>query len=353
MSFGDIFSYNFVVYHLISVGIFAMLALSLNLINGYAGMFSLGHQAFWAVGAYGAGAVIVHFPFQAPGVVVFGSSLLAGIGLAALAGFVIGVPCLRLRGDYLAIATLGFAEIVRILLNNFDWVGGSRGLAIPRVLIEKTPATEVWFYLFFLVFTVAMTGLTVLVCRNLIHSSHGRAIVSIREDEVASELIGVNVTYYKVVAFLIGAAFAGLAGAIHANFFGIISPKDFGIMPGILILLMVVLGGMGSMSGTLLATVILYFVQQILKLKLFGLPSTIASAIGWPPLMRLADTMETLAVDRWQVFFAILLILLMISAPQGFFGKREIWDTAAYKKLAGLFRSGGRGSGSAAGEGKT
>jgi branched-chain amino acid transport system permease protein len=341
MSIGDILSFNFLAHHLVFIGIFLILALSLNLINGYAGMFSLGHQGFWAVGAYAAGALIVHMPGSLPGPLLFMLSIGAAMLCATLAGLVIGVPCLRLRGDYLAIATLGFAEIIRIVLTNLEWVGASRGLHIPYQVIVRSPDTQTDFYVFWIVFTYAMVLVTFVMCRNLIHSSHGRAIVSLREDEVASQLLGVNITRYKVLTFLLGSAFAGLAGAIHANFFGFISPKDFQIMQGILILLMVVLGGLGSMTGTVLATFILYSVQQILKLRLLGLPTSLASASGSDALMGLARALETLAVDRWQLIFAVMLMILMIAAPQGLFGKKELWDTAIYRRLfAGRWRRG-------------
>jgi branched-chain amino acid transport system permease protein len=333
MSLTDLFNFQFIAPHLVWIGIYLILALSLNLINGYAGMFSLGHQGFWAVGAYAAGALIVHTPIELPGPVLFGLSLVCGVLLATLSGLIIGVPCLRLRGDYLAIATLGFAEIIRILLNNFEWVDASRGLEIPYQVVVRSPETVTSFYVFHLLFTWAMVALTFVVCRNLIHSSHGRAVLSLREDEVAAQLIGVNITRYKVLTFLLGSALAGLAGAVHANFTGLIAPRDFTIISGILILLMVVLGGMGSMSGTVLATFVLYGVQQLFKLELLDIPTRIASAFGWDWLLGLAEGLELVARERWQVFFAVLLIVLMISLPQGFLGKKEIWETALWRRF--------------------
>ena len=335
MNFSDLFNLQFLAPHLVWIGIYLILALSLNLINGYAGMFSLGHQGFWAVGAYAAGALIVHTPFALPGPVLFALSLVAGVLLATLGGLIIGVPCLRLRGDYLAIATLGFAEIIRILLNNFEWVEASRGMDIPYQIIVRSPETMTSFYTFHLVFTWAMVLVTFIVIRNLIHSSHGRAIISLREDEVASQLIGVNITRYKVLAFLVGAGFAGLAGAIHANFTGLIAPRDFTIIGGIMILLMVVLGGMGSMTGTVVATFILYSVQQLFKLELLNIPTKLAAVTGIQFLQDFAAGVEALARERWQICFAVLLMILMISIPQGFFGKKEIWETKLWRRLFG------------------
>lgn len=309
-----------------------ILALSLNLINGCGGMFSLGHQGFWAVGAYGAAALIVKLPYELPGAVMFALSLLVGAVCATIAGLVIGVPCLRLRGDYLAVATLGFAEIIRNLLIKLDWLGASRGQRIsPQVLDPQDTTAYQWFYLAVTWFFVAVT---VWICRNLIHSSHGRAILAIREDEVAAELLGVNVTRYKLLVFLLGSMLAGLAGALHANFELYIAPPMFAMLPGIMILLMVVLGGTGSMSGTAIAVVILYTLQQVLKLGLFGLPSSAAESIGWGPLEDLARSFESLARDRWQVMFAVLLVIVMIAMPQGIFGKRELWQTDWFRRLA-------------------
>jgi len=315
------------------IGLYLILALSLNLINGCAGMFSLGHQGFWAVGAYGAAALVVKLPFELPGPVMFALSLIVGAICATLAGLIIGVPCLRLRGDYLAVATLGFAEIIRNLLIKFDWLGASRGQRIPpQVLDPQDTAPYHWFYLAVTWFFVLVT---VWICRNVIHSSHGRAILAIREDEVAAELLGVNVTRYKLLVFLLGSMLAGLAGALHANFELYIAPPMFTMLPGIMILLMVVLGGTGSMSGTAIAVVVLYSLQQILKLSLFGLPTSAASAIGWPPLEALAKSFELLARERWQAMFAVLLVIVMISMPQGIFGKRELWQTERFRRWAG------------------
>lgn len=314
------------------IGIYLILALSLNLINGCAGMFSLGHQGFWAVGAYGAAALVVKSPIELPGPVLFALSLAVGALCATIAGFVIGVPCLRLRGDYLAVATLGFAEIIRNLLIKLDWLGASRGQRVPPQVLDPQNAAS--YHLFYLAVTWLFVAVTVWICRNLIHSSHGRAILAIREDEVAAELMGVNVTRYKLLVFLLGSMLAGLAGALHANFEMYIAPPMFAMLPGIMILLMVVLGGTGSMSGTAIAVFILYTLQQVLKLGVFGLPSAAAEVIGWTPIESLARSFELLARERWQVMFAILLVVVMIAMPQGIFGKRELWQMEWFRRLA-------------------
>jgi len=194
--------------NLSSLCINIMLAVSLNLINGFTGQLSLGHAGFMAVGAY-ASVVMTNIMNQ-PFIVGIAVACLT----AALAGFIIGVPTLRLKGDYLAIATLGFGEIIRVVLQNIDYVGG------PAGILGITQLTT-WPWLF------GATVLTVLVIVNLINSSYGRAIISVREDEIASELMGINTTRYKVLAFVIGAMFAGLAGAMYAHYFYIIKPSFF------------------------------------------------------------------------------------------------------------------------------
>jgi branched-chain amino acid transport system permease protein len=336
IEFADVLNFNFIASNLVFIGIFLVLTLSLNLINGCAGMFSLGHQGFWAVGAYAAGAVIVHGADVLPGGVLFALSLLAGVVIAGLAGLVVGIPCLRLRGDYLAIATLGFAEITRVLLNNIEWLGGSRGLRVPAVVIAKTPDTAGAYYAFYLALAWSAALLTLVFCRNLLRSRDGRAVLSLREDEVAAEQSGVPLARYKILTFVSGACFAGLAGGIYASFFGVLSPKDFGVMSGIMLLLMVVVGGSGSLSGTVLATMLLYVAQQLFKLRFLGLPSALAESLGGPSWVGVARTFEEVGAEHWQLFFAVLLVALMIAAPHGLLGKGELRDTRWYRRLASL-----------------
>jgi len=186
--------------NLASMSINIILAVSLNLINGFTGQLSLGHAGFMAVGAYVS--VILTNMLDMP----FIAGIIAGCLAAGVAGFLIGVPTLRLKGDYLAIATLGFGEIIRVVLQNIDAVGGPAGiLGITKM------TTWPWLY--------AAVIVTILVIVNLMNSSYGRAIISVREDEIASELMGINTTRYKVLAFVIGAMFAGLAGALYAHVF--------------------------------------------------------------------------------------------------------------------------------------
>jgi branched-chain amino acid transport system permease protein len=202
---------------------------------------------------------------------------------AGLAGFIIGVPTLRLKGDYLAIATLAFGEIIRVVLQNINYVNGPAG-------IMGIPKLTTWPWLF------GTTVLTVLVIVNLINSSYGRAIISIREDETASELMGINTTKYKILAFVIGAMFAGLAGAMYAHYFYIIKPETFNFLKSFDILIMVVLGGLGSTTGAIIAAVFV---------------TALTAALQSFPAIRM-------------ILYALILIIVMIYRPQGLMGNKEL-----------------------------
>jgi branched-chain amino acid transport system permease protein len=287
----------FVLDHAVHLSILIILALSLNLINGFTGMFSLGHHGFFAVGAYAA-AAFVAFTLPAAagaglGVVWFALSVLVGVSAAALFGFVVGVPCLRLKGDYLAIATLGFGEIVRIVVQNTEAVGGARGMEIDYLLVTRSVDTQLLYVGLYLGLAVAGVALTALVIRNLLRSTHGRALIAIREDEIAAELLGVNLTRYKVLAFVLGAGLAGLGGALYANYMTQIEPREFNLLKG-------------------MATALLYVLDKVV-LNLM------------PP-----------AIQDWrEVMFALMLVVLMIGRPQGLLGSREINDTALWRRLLG------------------
>lgn len=301
------FSWLWLAEVLVAVMLYATLAASLNLVTGYAGMFSLGHHGFFAVGAYAAGWFATRFPGVAAGSASAWAVFLASAAFAAVAaagaGLLVGIPCLRLRGDYLAIATLAFGEIVRIVIQNTPALGGSEELYVPRLLARPEGLEAVGAYRnLFLAIGVVLLTITLVVLRNLVRSAHGRAIVSLREDEIASDLLGVRTTTYKVGAFALGATFAGLAGWYYAHFNGSIAPQNFDLQIGIKILLIVVLGGFGSLSGTVLAAFVLIGLERLLLTGIFG---------------------ETL--KQWmQVEYAIVLILLMLLRPNGIFGSREL-----------------------------
>lgn len=281
---GFIDSYIFL--NIVLIGINIILAVSLNLITGFTGQFSLGHAAFMSIGAYTSGILTAKLglPFW---VGILGAAL-----LAAVAGIIIGIPTLRLKGDYLAIATLGFGEIVKIIGLNTDYIGGATGL-------NDIPRYTTWTWLYFCVVV------TVLLIGNFIKSYKGRACISIGEDEIAAEAMGVNTTYYKVLAFTLGSFFAGIAGALYANYFYFIKPDSFGFMKSIDILVIVVFGGMASIKGSILGAVLL----SLISLFLQGIP------------------------ELRMVVYAVILFLIMVYRPQGIIGKGEF---KLFKKRGGL-----------------
>jgi branched-chain amino acid transport system permease protein len=271
-------------------GINAVLAVSLNLVNGITGQFSLGHAGFMAIGAYTSACISVDVCHGLHPALAFPLALSCGAALAGLAGYLVGLPSLRLRGDYLAIVTLGFGEIIRVIILNLDFLGGARGfIGIPP------EANAFWICL---VLLLCMAG-----CYRLMQSTHGRAWLAIREDEVAAEAMGVDTTRYKVLAFSISAAAAGAAGALFAHLQSFINPGSFDFMKSVDIVIMVVLGGMGSMSGSVLAALALTLLPELLR-----------------PLAQLTG------VDLRMVIYSLALILIMIWRPSGLMGRREIWQ---------------------------
>jgi branched-chain amino acid transport system permease protein len=277
----------FYINTLMFIGINIMLATSLHLIIGITGQFSIGHAGFLAVGAYAS--AVMTMKLELPFII----AVLTGGVIAAVAGMVIGIPSLRLKGDYLAIATLGFGEIVRIVLLNIEYVGGASGMQVSHL--------TTWPWVF------ACVMITVLVIRNFTNSTHGRACISVREDETAADAMGINTTYYKVAAFVIGAFFAGIAGSLYAHNFYIIQPSNFGFLKSFDILIFVVLGGLGSLSGSVLAAILLTIVTTFLQ-----------------------DYPETR-----MIIYSLVLILMMIFRPQGLMGTKEITSLFKHKKTKG------------------
>jgi branched-chain amino acid transport system permease protein len=263
--------------NIILIGINIILAVSLNLINGFTGQFSIGHAGFMAVGAYVSAVLTVKM--QLP----FLAAILGGAMAAGVLGFAIGLPTLRLNGDYLAIATLGLGEIIRICILNIQYVGGASGfMGIPRY----TDFTWVFAFVVFTVYAI----------KNFVNSTHGRACISIRENEIAAEAMGVDTTKYKVLAFTMGAAFAGVAGSLFSHYFYIAHPASFTFMRSFDILTMVVLGGLGSISGSITGAVLLTFIS--------------AALASYP---------------EWRmIIYSLLLIILMLYRPQGLFGNKEL-----------------------------
>jgi len=270
---------------LMLMGINIILAVSLNLVTGYAGQFSLGHAGFMAVGAYVSSSItLLTAPqlqkFAAGGVwggwLLFPCALAIGGGAAALTGLLVGIPSLRLRGDYLAIVTLGFGEIIRVVIQNTEAVGGPRGLGgIPR------------YTNFF--WTFGLVAVTIYVISNLVNSTYGRGFLAVRDDEIAAESVGINTTKFKVNAFVLGAFFAGIAGGLYAHYITYITPEGFNFLKSVDVVIMVILGGMGSTLGVTLAAILLTVLNEVLR-----------------------------EIEMYRmIVFALLLVVMMILRPQG------------------------------------
>ena len=286
---------------LVNLFINVVLAVSLNVVNGFTGQFSLGHAGFMSIGAFAAASVTLALAdVQVSGVpaglsdgLLFGAALAAGMAAAALAGLVVGLPSLRLRGDYLAIVTLGFGEIIRSVIENVPALGGALGLSgLPL------RTNLIW---------VGLGAVAVVVMsRRLAVSTQGRALFAIREDEVAAEAMGVDTTGYKVRAFVISAAFAGLAGGLIAHSVGAIEPTSFDFKRSMEAVVMVVLGGLGSITGSVVAAAVLTVALELLREF----------------------------QDYRMVAYALMLVVLMLARPQGLFGTHELWDLWRRRKRA-------------------
>lgn len=302
---------------LMDIGINIILAVSLNLVNGMTGQFSVGHAGFMAIGGYVAGAITYYGSFKLWGSAaahggafgggewLFVGGCLAGGAVAALAGYLVGLPSLRLRGDYLAIVTLGFGEIIRVLLQRTDdvifvadEVKNASFLSLMTRLGGALGFTGIPFYTN-LFWVYAFVVVMLLVAYRLKNSTHGRAYMSIREDEIAAEAMGVHTTRIKVQAFVLAALFAGIAGGLFAHEVGVtLNPRELAFQKSFDILIMVVLGGLGSISGAAFAAIVLTILPEALR-----------------------------GVDEYRmIVYALALIIMMIVRPQGLFGLREVWD---------------------------
>ena len=284
---------TYLLHILVIAGIYCILTLSLNLVVGYTGQAALGHAAFSCIGAY-VSALLALKMGVSPWI-----GLILGASAAALLGFVIGFPSLRIKGDYLALATFGSGVIVYSIAKN--WVGVTRGPmglpGIPRFSIFGFELNSVWSYL---ILVIICALITLFVIRRLVNSPFGRVLRSIREDEIAAEALGKHTAKYKLLAFIVGAFFAGIAGSLYAHYITFIDPSSFTVMESISILLMVIFGGMGSISGSFVgATVLVVFPEM---LRFLGLPSSIAAQMR-------------------QMIYGLLLIVLMIWRPQGLLGR--------------------------------
>lgn len=271
---------------LLLVGINIILAVSLNVATGYLGQLPLGHAGFMAVGAYTSALFTKYSTLPEP--VAFAAGLILGAAMACLFGVLIGIPALRLSGDYLAILTLGFGEIIRITLNNIDNVLGFSLFYGAKGLKNIPKYSD-------LVSVFLCVVLTCFFIHTMLKSRHGRAVLAIRDNEIAAESCGIQTTYYKVMAFSFSAAFAGLAGGLYAGYLGVLDPSGFDFMKSIEILVMVVLGGMGSMLGSILSATVLTILPE--ALRSFS--------------------------DYRMVLYSVVLIFMMIFRPGGLLGSYD------------------------------
>ncbi len=282
---------------LIGIGINMILATGLNLVNGYTGQFSLGHAGFMAVGAYASAWLTLTYGYSlgsatwATTTFFLLALLLGGIG-AAVAGLLVGIPSLRLRGDYLAIVTLGFNEIIKGIIQNCEPLGAQRGLG-GMVLHTN----------FF--WTFACAAVTIYVVLGLVNSTYGRGFLAVKDDEIAAEAMGVNTTKYKVLAFVLAAFFAGIAGGLYAHFKQFIHPEGFNFIKSVDIVVMVILGGMGSTLGVCVAAVLLTILPELLRYV--------------SKIQMLPEWLRHVTENR-MILYSLLLIVLMLTRPQGLFG---------------------------------
>jgi len=284
---------EYILHVLVIAGIYVILAESLNLVVGFAGIPALGHAAFSCIGAYTSSLLALYF----------GVSPFIGMIVGAIAGGVLGLvvayPALRLKGDYLALATFGAGVIVYNVAKN--WMGLTRGPmglpGIPPFRLGGFAVDNTWSYLMLVAVVVA---LVVWACRNITKSTFGRNLTSVREDETAAVALGKNTARLKLIVFVAGAFFAGIAGSLYAHYITFIDPSSFTMMESITILLMVIFGGMGSIAGSVVGAVLLVVIPELLRFV--GLPSSVAAPLR-------------------QMMYGLLLVLLMLWRPQGILGK--------------------------------
>lgn len=284
---------EYLLHILIISGIYIILTLSLNLILGYTGIPALGHIAFACVGAYTSSLLALNYGIS-PWI-----GLLIGACFASILGLVIGFPSMRLKGDYLALATFGFGVIVYSISKNWvDLTRGPMGLpGIPKFSVLGFELQPVWEYLILIIVFVIITTF---VINRIVDSPFGRNLRSIREDEIASLSIGKNINKYKLIVFVVGAFFAGIAGSLYAHYITFIDPSSFTVMESIAVLLMVVFGGMGNIKGSFIGALVLVIFPEMLRF--LGMPSSIAAPLR-------------------QMIYGLLLIVLMLKRPQGIIGQ--------------------------------
>lgn len=304
---------NYYAKVIVLIGINIILAVSLNVATGYLGQLPLGHAGFMAVGAYTSAIFMTRISL--PPDIAFPIAIVLGGVVAGIFGILIGIPALRLKGDYLAIITLGFGEIIRVVLLNIDGVLGFK-LTYGAASLKSIPKTTTFFNTFLIV------GIVCFLIHTLMKSRHGRAILAVRENEIAADSVGINLTYYKTLGFTVSAVFAGVAGALYAGYLGILNPSGFGFMKSIEILVMVVLGGMGSMIGSVISATVLTAVPELLR-----------------------------AFSEYRMLvYSLLLIVVMIFKPSGLMGRYDFSLSRIIERLVNGQLFGGKKKQSKAGE---
>jgi branched-chain amino acid transport system permease protein len=299
--------YDYLLHIAVLCGIYVILSISLNLAVGFTGLFNIGHAAFYGIGAYTSALLTLAG-------VPWWIALIASAIMAGLFGFMVGVPCLRLRGDYLAIATLGFGEIIRAVMKN--WTGLTRGpLGLPGIPKPSLFGVQFASIDMYLLLVVVIAIITVVIVNRLVKSPFGRVLKSIREDEIAAKSLGKNVVKYKLQALALSAMFAGVAGSLYAHYITFIDPSTFTLMETVLMLCMVVLGGSGSIIGSVVGAIILVVLPE--PLRFISLPSSAAAALR-------------------QMIYSVSLILMMIFRPQGIFGETSTTKKFDLRKLLGM-----------------
>ncbi|HHW93108.1 MAG TPA: branched-chain amino acid ABC transporter permease [Clostridiaceae bacterium] len=289
-------SNTYVLHIMISIGLYSVLALSLNLVTGFAGQLSFCHIAFYGIGAYTGALLMLRLN------VSFWIAMFAGAFMAAIFGFLLGLPTLRLRGDYLAIVTLGFGEIVRLVFVNESWLTrgplGLPGVPAPVLFGYRFSGRVPYYYLILVVFLI-----TWFIMRRLTVSGIGLAMLSVKSDEIAAESVGIRPVKYKLMAFVISAAIAGWVGTFYASYIAFVSPDTFMYTDSITVLAMVILGGLGSLPGAVVGATVLTLIPELLR-----------------------------AINEYRmVLYGLLMIVMMIFRPDGFWGMRYRVKNA-YKK---------------------
>lgn len=284
---------EYLLHILVIAGIYIILTLSLNLIVGFTGLPALGHAAFMCIGAYTSSLLALNMGVS-PWI-----GLIIGACFAAVSGVVIGYPAVRLKGDYLALATFGLGVIVYSISKN--WVSLTRGpMGLPGITqfsVIGYQLSETWVYL---LLVTGFVSITLFIIRRIVNSPFGRILRSIREDETASEALGKDTNKHKLMVFIIGAFFAGIAGSLYAHYITFIDPSSFTVMESITILLMVIFGGMGSIQGSIVGALILVIFPELLRF--LGMPSSFAAPAR-------------------QMIYGLLLVVLMIKRPEGIMGE--------------------------------